>query len=1310
VLVSARRFTLAALASLCVSCGGLALASAPALAGLTHSFVGQFGSFVNVQGVAVDESSGDVYVYDGGAGAIYKFSESGVPEDFSSTKTNAIVVPEAGKGEGEIAVDNSTGPAKGDIYVAHASNNVLVFNEAGEQVGELGEAAGHPWGEACGVAVDPSGNVYVGLHPSSVNKYTPSANPVTNADYSGSLYGVDNVCNVAADWAGNVYVNTWTAPEEIFKGQVTKYEALQFNMLETAASGTLVNLEGGGGNALAAEPLTNELYVEERKKVVQLNAAGELVNAFANSGAGAITLSESVGIAVDGNTHAVYVADGAGGVDVFDALGVRTAGAAPVAAASVKLEDEVDPEGLPVTLCEFEYGPTTAYGQRVPCETSPGSGTSYVKVTATLSGLVPLGEYHFRLVAQNTIGQVAGPDAEFIAPLGAPAVESESVEDVTAESASLQAQVNPDGAETTYHFEYGTSEAYGQSTPESPPIGSGGNGVSVAVHIQGLLPASTYHYRVVATNVFGHTRGTDSTFTAQGPGGSFALPDGRQYEIVSPPDKLGSRILPVESGGLIEAASGGGAMTFTTNIPLEANPQGFSLTVQNLSTRGPGGWSTRSLTVPHGAATGPKPGFGPEYRFFSSDLSRAIVQPVGPFTPCVTAEGTPQPCMSAEASEQTAFLGTDYLNGHPEEPCLPDSTSCARPLVSGCPTAGEACSPAVAEHADVPAGTVFGGENGGEDYGLSSSKITSCIIGGEFCGPEFVAATPDLSHVVISAEASLVPHSGEPGDLYEWSAGKLAYVGRGYEFESTQTVGGTEPGVNPISADGSRIIFTGSYEGVEGLLMHDMSTGAVVKLDAVQGGSGEGVANPVFQGASVDGSRVFFTDEQRLTANSGAGSQERDLYVCEIVEEAGKLTCRLTDLTPPTGGEVADVLGKVLGVSEDGSWVYFAANGALAPGAVRGTCPEADGAYQLECNLYVSHYNGSAWASPKLVTILSGQDYYDFIKPELLSQPTRVAPDGEWLAFMSQAPLTGYDNRDGVSGRPDAEVYLYNAAKEHLDCASCEPTGERPLATQYKEQPYSDDGEFAWQKEAPVAADLPGWQKVTVGDYPESYQSRYLTDSGRLFFNSYDALVPQDVNGTEDVYEYEPEGVGGCSDTSSLGSVVYRPARRFSVDGDAGEEGAGCVGLISSGSSAEESAFLDASEGGGEVFFASTAQLVPQDLETGYSVYDARECTVQLPCAGAPIEVSPCDTEASCRTSPTPQPSIYGPPPSATFTGPGDIAPALQPVAKTTVKTASKCRRGLVRKHGGCVRASRRKRTSRLKRTAKRSINRRGVR
>ena len=76
------------------------------------------------------------------------------------------------------------------------------------------------------------------------------------------------------------------------------------------------------------------------------------------------------------------------------------------------------------------------------------------------------------------------------------------------------------------------------------------------------------------------------------------------------------------------------------------------------------------------------------------------------------------------------------------------------------------------------------------------------------------------------------------------------------------------------------------------------------------------------------------------------------------------------------------------------------------------------------------------------------------------------------------------------------------------------------------------------------------------------------------------------------------------------------------------------MGLVSSGSSGEESAFLDASEGGGDVFFLSSARLVAGDTGSALAVYDAHVCSVSEPCAGEVAAAASCDTADSCRAAP----------------------------------------------------------------------------
>lgn len=263
---------------------------------------------------------------------------------------------------------------------------------------------------------------------------------------------------------------------------------------------------------------------------------------------------------------------------------------------------------------------------------------------------------------------------------------------------------------------------------------------------------------------------------------------------------------------------------------------------------------------------------------------------------------------------------------------------------------------------------------------------------------------------------------------------------------------------------------------------------------------------------------------------------------------------------------------------------------------------------------------------------------------------------------MSRKSLTGYHNRDAVSGEPDEEVYLYDAGDGRLACASCDPTGARPTGRQYGEDgDYGGNGilgggDRVWPPTTWLAANIPAWTPYTGGSYVSGaialYQSRYLSDSGRLFFDSGDALVPQDVNGTWDVYEYEPEGAGSCNPASVSGTVVYRPERK-TASGEV--EPAGCVGLISSGHSAEQSAFMDASESGDDVFFLTSSQLVPQDVDTYPDVYDAHVCSTAVPCLSAAVSPPPCDTADSCKAEPLQQPLVFGPPSSETFSGAGNI-------------------------------------------------------
>ncbi len=464
------------------------------------------------------------------------------------------------------------------------------------------------------------------------------------------------------------------------------------------------------------------------------------------------------------------------------------------------------------------------------------------------------------------------------------------------------------------------------------------------------------------------------------------------------------------------------------------------------------------------------------------------------------------------------------------------------------------------------------------------------------------------------------------------------------------------------------------WAGNGALYMRDMTTGEVLQI----------ASGAEFQFASSNGERVFFTDTQRLTADAGANIGQPDLYECEIVEAGGKPSCVLTDLTPPNGAEPAVVRGIVVGGSEDGSYVYFVAAGVLGDGAQRGAGPG-------DFNLYVWHQGVT-----RLIAALSVADSPDWGSNLTYGATARVSPNGEWLAFMSQQSLTGYDNRDGVSGAPDEEVYLYNAVSEHLVCASCDPTGARPDGREYAnttgqglENTLVAGFHEGWESYTWLAANIPSWTPQTY--HNAVYQSRYLSNEGRLFFNTLDGLVPKDTNNQEDVYEYEPQGVGPesapCGPDAASGSEVFKPQSEFDAEGRKGTEGAGCVALISSGTSGQESAFMEASENGSDVFFLTAAHLVSGEVEGGESLYDAHECSGLSPCVQEPQASPGCETAESCRAAPEPQPSIYGAPSSATFNGKGNLSgggpnpPAPPPVKKVAKKTV-KCKKGFVKGKG----------------------------
>jgi hypothetical protein len=401
------------LATIFVSGVALMFSGAPAQAATTHPYTGisfgpggvGAGSFGGVVGITVEQSSGNVFVLDKAEGGrVYKFDAAGEPVDFSSSATNVIEgVGSAGGSEEQIAIDESSGPAAGDIYVANTTG-VRIYAASGALLGELERPDG---GEFCGVAVDSSGDVYVGNYPGTVRRFTPAANPVTNLEETGTISGLHGVCNVAVDSAGDVYAATYT-------GGVNKYDALQFGSL--AAEGEAVDPTG---RTLAVDSANGSVFVDKQTEIEEYEGSTAPPTPAGTSGeSGPGALDESFGVAVDHASGDVYAGDGEA-VEIFGpgvvVAGATTEAASGISATEATLHGSVLPAGTEVSECHFEYGTEAGVlSQSAPCEPAPPyTGSSSVAVSAQLSGLHPGASYHYRLAASGTSGSLDGLETSF---------------------------------------------------------------------------------------------------------------------------------------------------------------------------------------------------------------------------------------------------------------------------------------------------------------------------------------------------------------------------------------------------------------------------------------------------------------------------------------------------------------------------------------------------------------------------------------------------------------------------------------------------------------------------------------------------------------------------------------------------------------------------------------------------------------------------------------------------------------------------------------------------------------------------------
>lgn len=1100
-----RRF-LTLLSALVAAAVMMGLGAAGAGATGFHPYLETFGSaaqpnFGSSKGVAIYQATGDVYVMDDSSPpSIKRYNADGTPHNFSALGTNAIdgkegadATPQedlgfAGPSESQIAIDNSGGPTDGNIYVTRSSPNAIdIFSPTGAYLGRLTAAGATGFTEACGVAVDPSGAVYVGDYDSGIHKFVPAANPPVNADHTATFTTTTNPCTLAAGagpTAGFIF------PAQ-YNGPISKIDS---------STGDLKYSFSSNVTTVSADPASGHVYALKGSEFLEFDA----------SGAGSATLLSSDplagggrGIAVRGSNGHVYVSrEGTEHLDVFGALAhspdVAVTPATGITATQATLNGTVNPDGVAITECKFEYWLVGGGGspQSTPCEGSIPTDSSDHAVSAEITGLAgPGSRYGFRLVARNA-------DASSTSDLQAFRVGA-TINGATAstgiEEATLRGSIVPSGGETQYRFEWGTTNAYGNTTPTGN-LSAGGEPQAVSAELGGLAPGSTYHYRLLATNALGTTNGPDQTFTtATAPQ---PLPQ-RGYEIAShyPTGGIPVNERVADRVGLQTASEDGNSIAITTLNPLPDStlppmpddPRSQAVGgegLRNLFTRGSDSWQRTEVGLG---------GFD-----WSSDLQRLVT---------TTQAQTP---------------GSNYIYEDPRVD--PDDKNKSVDLYEWQP---DGTLTWISRDPRVPVGTP---QTAAGDAGLASGVGTFSL-------------SADGRTVVFQSTRQLLDADTTPAGqsrLYKWEDGQLSFIGRRPDG-SVPTAGsrlGDNDGTNDrytVSRDGSRVIFSAARHD-------DYSNGQALYVQTdgqptVEATKEEGVPPlPVpqpyavtYRGAAADGSRVFFTSASRFTPDSGGtytdfSTHDDDLYVYDVeADKLRDLTPRLDGLADPSADPALADRARVLGVaanSDDGKRVFFVAEGQLpAAPSPEGELPQASAR-----NLYMAEVDSiDGPVTLRFIATLGGTDEGDWTTNWTGGNGYPVGPNNGKTALASaDGSVLGFASVESLTGQPlggTRQLFVYDAARGRVECPSCPSNGTSPTASVNAYSSYSS-ASADWQGEGGIR--------------------RWISNDGTTFFITSTPLLAADENSVTDVYEFREGELGLISTGRATANSVLSGA---SVDG-----------------------------------------------------------------------------------------------------------------------------------------------------------------
>lgn len=672
------------------------------------------------------------------------------------------------------------------------------------------------------------------------------------------------------------------------------------------------------------------------------------------------------------------------------------------------------------------------------------------------------------------------------------------------------------------------------------------------------------------------------------------LPDGRAYELVSEPEKNGVDALLTTTRTRV--AADGSAFAYAA-LGGFGDAKAVEVAADYVAVRsrepdpGSNGWRTHGITPVQRSLSFVEvlSGWEPLYTGpFSADLQTGLFLGVTPVADTSMAPALPN-----------LYRRTDLLT--------PGGGSYA--LVTRCPLCEETNSPLTPTFRD----------------NLSQSAAF----------PRLAGATPDFQHVLfesrfdLTADAPPQPPECDPAlfpsslscgvRLYEWDHGTVRLVGILPDGTSADAsiageganLGYLTPGVISDGSDGhTRVFFTQPTDDAGHSLSQagDQETEAVVnqtpagrlymrvdhstteQLNLSERTSASAFAPALFLDSSADGTRAFFMSRQALT-NDAPDDRLQKLYMYDASipgSDPHNLTFLNRDAEPGDGR--GDVLAGI-GASSDGRYFYFVAAGQLLKGGPL-----------LGSWIYLWHDGEIRRVGP---AARGGIPLYELMETgvpwNLQPREARVSPNGKTLLFSSRSGegLTGYDHGachdNALIGC--RELYVYDSASGTVQCASCNPSGAPATG---------------------MATDFLG-SNTTGGTRADPPNSRPLTDDGRrVFFSSPDALVPQDVNGSYDAYEYDV--------------------------------GTRTVSLLTSGKDPADSYFVNATASGDDVFIITRERLVGWDRDDAYDIYDVRIGGGFPEPSPPPV---PC-SENTCRAQHLDGPGEYIAKGSAAFSGAGN--------------------------------------------------------